>query len=271
MKSRSLTAIATFFIAFLVGREAQARVVPTNLVFKVGEKLEFRLYWGIIPVGTATIATKWVKENEKVCLAISMRARTGAIVSQLYPVDDNIESIVDPNTFLLVRFTQTLREGKKRRKDHVFFDHEARVACWTNVLKGVSTNIPIAADTRDLLSLVFHMRGQGLAAAENKTSDVLVDEKIYELNVSGLKKEKVYLSNFGYIPCLKLEPKAKFGEVFVRKGKVKMWFSLDDRKVCTKITVDLPVANVKCILQSVRGPGDDFWTKRNKKQRRRRR
>lgn len=237
-----------------------------SMWFPVGEKLTYRLYWGIIPVGTAWIGSSWVKEEGKPDrISITMRGKTGRIVSALYPVDDVVESVVDPETFLPIKYTQRLREGKKKRDDLVEFDHAARKAHWSSESDGKSKDIDIEAETRDVLSFAYYMRSRGLDKGKTEKFEVIVDEDLYELSVAGLEYEKVYMSTFGNVKCLKLEPKAKFGEVFVRQGTLNMWFSADDRKICAKAAAEVPLASVKAILRKVEGPGNDMWIEKSKK------
>jgi hypothetical protein len=104
------------------------------------------------------------------------------------------------------------------------------------------------------------MRSADFGVGQTQKFRVLVDDTIYDLLLAGLNYEEVYLAKFGDIECLKVEPQAKFGSIFVRKGKIYMWFSDDERLVCTKVEAVLPVANLKAILRAVKGPGKDFWT-----------
>lgn len=214
------------------------------------------------------ISTAWVNEEGKDLIAIRMIVKTGRIVSKLYPVNDFIESLVDPETFLPVKYSQKIKEGKRVRNETSVFDHANGVVHWKSHLDGSTTNIAIAADTRDILCLVFYMRSQGFSIGQTRKFKVLVDKDLYELIVTGMKYEDIYLAKFGDIRCLKLKPKAKIGEVFVRKGTMMMWFSNDKRRLCTKISIKVPVASVKIILRSVNGPGKDFWTSGKRKRKR---
>jgi len=236
--------------------------------FPVGEELEYTLYWGILPVGEARVVTGWIEEDGKQLLSIKFMAQTGPVVSRIYPIRDCAESVVDPVTFRPIRFTQEISEGKKRRNDSVVFDYSNCVATCTSSVSSTSTNLAIDADTRDLISFVYYMRSKGYEKGQTQKFKVLVDDDIYELHITGLEKEEIYLSHFGYVRCLNLEPKAKFGELFVRKGKVNVWFSDDARKICCRLVGVVPVANVKAILQSVKGPGEDFWTSGKKRKKR---
>ncbi|TFH17814.1 MAG: DUF3108 domain-containing protein [Lentisphaerales bacterium] len=259
--ARGVVALIAWTCAMIVPAYAETN----TMWFPVGEKLTYRLYWGIVPVGTAWIGSSWIREEGKPDrISITMRGKTGRIVSALYPVEDFVESIVDAKTFLPIRYTQRLREGKKKRDDVVEFDHAAGKAHWSSESDGKSKDIDIEAETRDVLSFVYYMRSRGIDVGKTEKFQVIVDEDLYELSVTGLGHEKVYMSAFGDVRCLKLEPKAKFGEVFVRQGRLNMWFSADDRKICAKADAEVPLASVKAILRKVEGPGNDLWIKKSK-------
>jgi len=241
-----------------------------NLWFPVGEELDYTLYWGVLTVGQTHIETHWIEEGGRQLLAIRFVAKSSRVVSALFPVNDWMESVVDPETFLPVRFSQRIREGDKKRDDTVIFDYKAGKAVW-KADEPSSTNVPaeiaIEQETRDILCFLYYMRSKEFREGTTNTFRVLVDDKLYKLTVAGLELQDVYLSHFGDVRCIELEPKAQFGEIFVRKGSVNMWVSDDERRICAKALAIVPVANVKMVLQKVSGPGGDFWTSGRRKSR----
>jgi hypothetical protein len=45
-----------------------------------------------------------------------------------------------------------------------------------------------------------------------------------------------------------------------------IWVSEDPRRLLVRGQVELPfIADVKIVLEDVKGPGDDFWAKHNQK------
>ena len=80
------------------------------------------------------------------------------------------------------------------------------------------------------------------------------------------EREEVKVSHFGRVPCLRIEPVAKFNGVFVRdKGRMFIWASLRDRPLITRVKVKAPIGTVRVVLTEVRGPVDDFWTRETAK------
>jgi hypothetical protein len=63
------------------------------------------------------------------------------------------------------------------------------------------------------------------------------------------------------VDVTRIEPEAAFNGLFMRKGKITVWVSRDDRRVCTRVDAEVPVANIHIVLDKVLGPGDDAWVK----------
>lgn len=259
MRSRLLAfLVLALTAAGAAGAEPAAAALP-EMWFPVGERLIYSIYWGRIPVGNAVVTTEWVEEDGRTLLAIRCRTRTNNFLSRIYPVDDFLETLVEPASFLPVRFTKRLSEGRYRADQTTNFDFERLRASWRNNRSGKTNEFELARDTRDLVSFMYYMRKGGIAAGTNLQYRVMADEKIYDLFVTTEKTEPVKLDVYGKVWSLRLEPKAAFGGLFVRKGRMWMWVSEDPRRLATKIAAQVPVANVNLLLDRVEGPGDDFW------------
>lgn len=225
-----------------------------ELWFPIGEELVYDIYWGKIHVGQSRATTDWVEEDGRRLLRVRLRTRTNKVLSLMYPVNDHIESRIDPNGFVPVLFVKNLSEGRNRNHEETRFNHAAGVACWTNLLNGKSAEFPIAKDTRDIPALMYHLRQQDLQTGTNYDFKVMADEKIYDLTLETLQEETVSLPVYGKVRSLRMEPKATFGGVFVNKGRMWVWVSRDERRVATKISVEVPVARVHLYLREILGP-----------------
>jgi len=254
-----LVAIVAGWAGF--GLADEAGPAGTNgLWFPVGEKLTYQVYWGVIRVGLAEFSTGWrVGSNGTSNIVIRARAKTSGMVNRIFPVDDDVESEVDPATFLPVRFTQILNEGRHHRHDIFTFDYSNRVAVWEAPLKKRTKVVPIGADTRDILTFIYFMRSKGYEVGRAETFQVVTNSKVYDLFVKGIRLETLELGDFGSMECLMVEPRAKFGEIFQRRGQAWLWFSQDERRVCVRMAAKVPVASVKCVLIGVDGPESDAW------------
>jgi len=231
--------------------------------FPVGEELVYTVYWGIIPVGESRIITRWVEHEEETLLSIYYRTRSNKVIATVYPVDDVIESLIDPAMFRPLRFTKNLKEGRHRFNEETTFDYEKKLANWRSHITMAGRFYPIEDDTRDLLCFMYHLRKAGFSEGQTLSHKVMADEKVYDLTIEvGDKKKRIKIGDYGKIPCLKLTPKAEFDGLFVRNRDITMWVSDDPRHLVAKIIADLPFANIRAVLSEVNGPGDDTWVQK---------
>jgi len=231
-----------------------------ELWFPVGEEIDYEVFWGIFMVGEATAKAEWVNRDGRRLLSLSMTAKSNGLVEKLYPVEETMRTLLDPATFLPLSFEKKSREGRHRYHEITTFDHAAKKGHWKSLLKDKQKDFDIEADTRDLMGLMYWIRKEPIPAEETRVYRVMTDEKMYELIVEAGKREKVSLENYGKVPCIKMEPKGKFNGMFVRKGRMFLWLSDDERYTICRATASVPVASIKIMLKNVRGPGDDFWT-----------
>jgi len=240
--------------------------VPTEqdpeLWFPIGEELVYKIYWGVVPVGTSRVTTRWIEEDGRKLLAIRYRTRSNKVIATIYPVDDTIESVIDPETFLPVRFTKDLNEGRHRYHETTTFDYKRLKATWKSFVKNTTKEFDIDPDTRDIVSFMYYIRSQKFKPGETHSYRVMSDEKIYDLTLKVGDEEKIKLPGFGNVPCLRLDPTAKFQGLFVRKGKLEIWVHQKSRMICTQIVGRVPVASIKIKIDQVNGPGDDWWSQK---------
>lgn len=228
----------------------------------VGERITYRIYWGYIPVALATGWTEWAEYQGRRVLAIRFRTVSNKFVEKLYPVDDSIESLVDPETFLPLQFTKNLSEGKHRHHEITIFDHPNNVAYWTSQISGKKRTFKLSPGVRDIPSLMYFLRMRTFTPGTREQFKVMADDKIYDLWLRVEKKERIPLPLYGKVMSVKTEPEAAFDGLFVRKGRLWVWISDDPRCLATQIVGSVPVASVRAVLDRVDGPGTDFWITR---------
>jgi hypothetical protein len=247
------------------GARAEDAAQATNsAAFRVGEELLYDIHWGIIPVAKARATTEWVEHEGRKVIRIRYVTKTLGVVEAFYPVDDLLESLVDPATFLPIRFVKKLSEGGYRADEETTFDFARGKAQWKSNKNKKTKEFDIEADTRDVVSFMYHMRTMELTPGTQTLHRLMADEKLYDLKLKMGAVEDVKLSKYGSIPSVKVEPEASFQGLFVRKGKMTCWVSRDPRRICTRITASVPVASIRITLEEVKGPGDDFWVKPKK-------
>lgn len=232
---------------------------PPEYWFPVGEEADYEVFWGMFMVGAATAKTEWINRDGRRLLSLTLRAKSNGIVEKLYPVEQFMETIIDPATFLPLSFEKDSHAGKRHTHELTTFDHAARTGRWKSLLKDKQKDFAIQADTRDLMGLMYWIRKDPIREGETRHYEVMTDEKLYELIVEAGRKDPVTLAHYGKVPCIKMEPKGKFDGLFVRKGRMWLWVSDDPRCTICRVAASVPVASIKIMLKRLRGPGEDFW------------
>ena len=261
---RTFTLLALFLWVGHGARAEETNAPPFNLWFHVGEETVYEIHWGVVPVGTTRVTTKWILFNDKPALQIRMITKTKSLMDKVYPVDDFIESVIDPESFLPIRFIKRLKEGRYRADETTLFDFKSLTASWSSKTNGRKKEFAIDPDTRDIVSFMYYVRQFPFEPGQTNNYRVMADEKLYDLTVDVHGVDVLKLPKYGPVPSSKLHPTAAFQGIFVRSGEITIWVSRDPRRVCTRIMAQVPVANVRLNIVDVLGPGDDFWVQPKK-------
>ncbi len=251
-------------VAVLAAFAPQARAqgesaAPPALWFDVGEELVYSIHWGVIRVGETRVTTEWIEEGGRRLLYVRYRTRSNSFLKHIYPVDDTIEAVIEPVSFLPVRFVKQLSEGSRVTDQVTVFDHAAGVAHWTDNIKNKQKDFEIEPDTRDLVTFMYYMRRNEFTPGEKIEYRVMADEKIYDVFLNVGPVDTMKMEGYGKVKSVRITPEAAFEGLFVRKGKMVVWVSRDARRVATRIQATVPVADVHINLREVRGPGHDSW------------
>jgi hypothetical protein len=258
----------TVLLALIAGRaagEQDARAATNAFWFPVGEKLVHRIYWGWIPVGRSVTTTEWIEKDGKRLLAIRMRTRTNKLFDKIRPVNDRVESIVDPESFRPLKFSRLMIRRRKVCNETTVFDHKNKRAEWKSACSGESKTFDIAADTQDVMTFMYYTRREPFPENTEIDRKVMADDGVFDLKLKTRKKEQIKLKTFGRKTSLKIEPRFDFDGLLIDRGKFKLWVSDDKRRVLTKAVIDGKLADIKVVLCQVHGPGDDSWTEHTRK------
>jgi hypothetical protein len=240
---------------------ADKNAVYDKNVFGVGEKLEFRVHYGFINAGEATLETypQMYKVNDKICYKGSVTGRTSGPFDLALNIRDTWVSYFDSSTCIPQKFYRDIEEGKYRLKEAVFYDYHTGLA---NVeregkkgeeKKKASYKIP--NDVVDIVSGYFFLRTVNynlLKVGDTITTTAFFEDKVYDFKVKFLGKAKIN-TKFGKINAIKLSPVMPDNKLFEGGNSIRMWLSDDKNKIPLKIEADMFVGAVEMDLKSYKG------------------
>jgi hypothetical protein len=226
--------------------------VVKNEAFTRGEVLSFRMHYGIIDAGVATLAvTDEVKEigGRKTYHIVGIGQSKGTF-DFFYKVRDRYETYVDEKAVVPWLFQRRVYEGGYVINQDYIFNHYAK-----KVNVGEGKVYDIEPNMQDMLSAFYHARTMDLSNA--KPGDIFelscfMDKEIYPLKIKFIGRENVTIKK-GTFRCLKFRPIMQKGRVFKNEEDLNVWLTDDKNHIPVKGQADVVVGSIKMELTDYTG------------------
>jgi hypothetical protein len=216
------------------------------------ETLNYRIYLLGIPVGSAILEAR----RDKGDVWISLKVTSDAVISNIYPVDDLIETRHINGNFIISRIRQ--KEGPfTSDRGFTLFLREKSVF-WIDRLteKSVRETIP-NSEVVDLLSGLYYLRNRQLQVGRSETVHIYDSDTYTEVTVDVLQRETIRLPDFSEVKSLVIQPKLKTEGIFKRTGDIRIWLSDDEFRVPVKIVTSIALGQVTAELVSAESKRSD--------------
>ena len=200
--------------------------------FHPGETLTYNVSWSsVFSAGTVTMTVERSELPEgREGLRFVVRGRTQGLVDKVFPVNNAVQSVFDPQLMQSLSYSLKESYGKKRRLRVTEFDHANKTAvCRLNEDPPQTLTIP--EPVQDGLSMLYFLRTtEDLVIGRQMELDVVDSGKNWTMEVSILAREKVATAA-GEFDTIKIKTSPKYKGVFMGKGEVFLWLTDDDRKI----------------------------------------
>lgn len=232
--------------------------------FDVGEWFKFRIHYGFINAGYATLEVKEaVRNNKKVYHAIG-RGYTTGMSRFVFKVEDVYESYFDKETGKPYQFTRKIDEGGYTKNQEGFFDQGANNVLVKDYKNKSEASYRTPEEIQDILSSFYYLRNHPtidkLKPGESVAIDMFFDNETTKFKLKYLGKEDIE-TKFGTISTLIFRPLVQSGRVFKEEESVTVWISDDDNKLPIRIKASLLVGSIKAELESFKGLKYSFRVK----------
>jgi hypothetical protein len=169
-------------------------------------------------------------------------AQSSPFVTKFFPVDNRVESIVDPATLLPERLIFKRREGKKKEDfDYTFHQKKGTVT----VIKGESTEtLEIPPGTQDVISCLYYARSTlSFQPGSSLTMNVHHDKKNRTLEV---RVEEIETVNgpWGEVEAARVLVIMPFHGLFLNQGNIRVWFTNDDRRIPVRMKAKVIIGSI---------------------------
>jgi hypothetical protein len=220
---------------------------PDPPVFLDGERLTFKLRYGIIVGGEAKITAQKTRLNDREVFHGVVTGRTTGLVDKIFKVVDVYESFFDPVTNLPEKAIRNIREGSYRYYDEVIFNQEELY-----VVSQRNGKVSVPKNTLDMASVVFYVRRLDLEKLNVNaiiSLDTYFGDELFPFYIIYKGKETISIGS-GKFKCFKFVPIVEPGRIFEKKDDMTIWFSDDENKIPVSIKFDMLVGSFRCDLVS---------------------
>ena len=231
-----------FVVAVLLAA-AVAADSPVRPIFDAGETLDYNLHWVRVSGGAARMTIAPIEGKR---YRITSVGKSGTFFSRFFKVRDEIESIVDHDTFSTLQYHKILDERGKRKDELTVVDEARGIA----TRKGKT--IPVPNPVFDPLSLIYYLRLLNLTPGQLHEFTVLADGKIYTVHASVLQRETVS-TPAGTFQTVLVEPKMESQESVFRdeQKRLLVWYTDDPRHIPVRVRSDLNIGSITMTLKKV--------------------
>ena len=209
------------------------------------EKLSYLINLLGVPVGSMELEAK-VENNE---VWITLRTRTNATLSGIYPVDDIIETRHIGGNFIITKIRR--QEGTfKSDIGFTIFLRDKRVFWIDRIRNRVSDETIPNSEVLDTLSSFYYLRKRPLQIGKTEMLHIYDGDMYAPVPVEILRQEEVRLRNLQKVDCLLLRHIKQKEGIFKRTGDMLIWVTNDGDKVPVKMETTSPFGKVTVELVS---------------------
>jgi hypothetical protein len=217
-----------------------------------GESITFRIHYGILNAGTATLSTNITNYKGVPHLYAKGVGKTTGAVRAFFKVDDLYESFINMNTGLPSFYVRDVNEGSYTQHFETVFNHDNNTLILTDKKTPANGSkvIKSVPSVQDMLSCFYYLRSKDASQLKVGTVmniNVWISDELFPFQLKVVGVEDLS-TKFGTINCLKIIPSVKSGRVFKEKEGVTMWVSNDANHIPVLLKAELAVGSLKASL-----------------------
>ncbi|AWK03361.1 DUF3108 domain-containing protein [Flavobacterium crocinum] len=224
--------------------------------FDTGEFFKFRIHYGIVNAGYATLELKDATiSNKKVFHAVGKGYTTG-MSKFFFKVEDLYESYFDKESGNPYRYVRKIDEGGYTKNQEGFFNQNENKVLVKDYKRKSEKTIVITDNVQDIVSSFYFLRNHPsidkLKSGEAITIDMFFDDEITKFKLKFVGRQDI-TTKFGTVSTMVFKPLVQTGRVFKEKESLTLWITDDDNKIPIRIKADLAVGSLKADLDEYKG------------------
>lgn len=219
-----------------------------NKAFQDGEFLKYKLAYGIMNAGEATLEVKKIKKKiqGREVLHIIGRGYSVSAFDWFFKVRDKYETYLDADGIFPWLFVRKIEEGGyKKEQDYKFFQNQEKVV---DVRKEKEYKVPHGV--QDMISSFYYARTIDFSNAKKDQVfefESFVDGEVYPIKIKyvGVKTIRV---DAGKFECMVFHPVVQEGRVFKNDDDLTVYITNDENKIPILARAKILVGSVRMEL-----------------------
>ena len=228
----------------------------SQAAYQPGEWFKFRVHYGPLNAGYATMEVKNTNLNNKPTHHVVGRGWSTGLVHAFFKVRDNYETYIDKDNGLPKRFIRQIDEGGYTKDLQIDFNQAINKAYVFDRKHNENNSYTTTDDVHDMLSAFYYLRNdlnkKPMVPGQEFQLNMFYDKENHDFKLKFLGRE-VIKTKFGKIATLKFRPYVLAGRVFEEKESLTFWVSDDMNKMPVKISANLAVGSLNASLEEYKG------------------
>lgn len=234
--------------------------------FGAGEWFKFRIHYGFVNAGFATLEVKEATLNSKKVFHVIGKGYTTGMSRFFFKVDDLYESYIDKETRNPYQFVRKIDEGGYTKNQEGFFNPSENKVFVKDYGHKTEKTIIVPKNIQDIMSSFYYLRNypniDKIKPGESVSIDMFFDDETTKFRLKFLGREDIE-TKFGVVSTMIFRPLVQSGRVFKEQESLTVWISDDDNKMPVRIKASLAVGSIKADLDGFKGLKYPFRIKIN--------
>ncbi|MBW4359069.1 DUF3108 domain-containing protein [Flavobacterium taihuense] len=232
--------------------------------FSEGEYLKFRVHYGIINAGYATIEVQDARLNNQSVYHVIGKGFSTGMTKFFFNVEDVYESYIDKVTRNPYKFVRKIDEGGYTKNQEGFFNQKTNKIIVKDYKHKTEKSFDFPKNAQDILSSFYYLRNypnvNKIKPGESVIIDMFFDNEITKFKLKFIGREDIK-TKFGLVSTMIFRPLVQSGRIFKEEESLTIWISDDYNKIPIRIKATLLVGSLKADLEEYKGLNNPFKLK----------
>ena len=224
--------------------------------YGIGEWFKFRIHYGLVTAGFATLEVKEGVQNNKKVFHTVGNGYTAGMTKLFFKVNDDYQSYIDKVTSKPYQFIRKIDEGGYTKNQEGFFNQDKNTVLVKDYKNNTENTFSVSENVQDIVSSFYYLRNHPnidkLKIGESIIIDMFFDGEVVKFKLKYIGRE-LLSTKFGKVNTMVFRPLVQSGRVFKEEESLTVWISDDDNKLPLRIKASLAVGSLKADLEFYRG------------------